>query len=81
MLNLYTGPSKDRWQMPASFVDAFCRVTGDDSLKRFLLGPQLSRLLVLGEKVAEALPKLLTEEQRAHKRDAEPEIEELPVAG
>jgi hypothetical protein len=49
MLDDFAAPSKDGARFPAAWVVAFCEVTGDDSLQRFLLGPRLSRLIEIGE--------------------------------
>jgi hypothetical protein len=54
MLYRFTAPS-ELTRFPAAWVDAFCRVAGDDLLKRLLLGPELRELLELGERAAEIL--------------------------
>ncbi|PYU52677.1 MAG: hypothetical protein DMG48_05200 [Acidobacteria bacterium] len=51
MLNLWTAPSRGGSRFPCAFVEAFCAVTGDDRLRRFLLGPNLCGLLEVGESV------------------------------
>ncbi len=62
MLNDFVRETKKGARFPALYVDAFCRVTGDDTLKRFILGPALSQLLELGERAAVILS------DRAHRR-------------
>lgn len=50
MLNAYTATSKQQQvRFPASFVPAFCVVTGDDRLQRALLSPWLRKVLEIGE--------------------------------
>jgi hypothetical protein len=58
MLNLWTAPSREASRFPCAFVDAFCRVTGDDSLRRFLLGQQLCGMLEVGESVVRVSRRL-----------------------
>lgn len=52
MLNDYTAQSKRALRFPAAWVPAFCEIVGSDELQRRLLGPELRKLLELGEKVA-----------------------------
>jgi len=54
MLYRFTAPSEQA-SFPAAWVAAFCEVTGDDALKRLILGPQLCELLELGERAAAIL--------------------------
>lgn len=49
MLNDYTAESRRPYRFPAAWVIPFCRITGDDSLQRLLLGPELADILRLGE--------------------------------
>ena len=67
MLNGWTSDTKRRLRFPAAFVPAFCEITGDDQLQRFLIGSRLGRLLSLGE--AE-LEKLVCERRRRKKGSA-----------
>jgi hypothetical protein len=39
-------------RFPATWVSAFCEVTGSDELARFVMGPRLRELLELGERVS-----------------------------
>jgi hypothetical protein len=54
-LNNYTAESKSNYRFPAAWVVAFCKATGDDSLQRLLLGPELAAILQLGETAKEAI--------------------------
>lgn len=65
MLNGWTSQAKKRLRFPAAFVPAFCEITGDDQLQRFVMGPRLRRLLSLGEAEVE---KLLCERRKRKKR-------------
>ena len=38
-------------RLPATWIPAFCEVTGDDRLQRWLAGPRLRELIELGEQV------------------------------
>jgi hypothetical protein len=38
-------------RLPATWVPAFCEITGDDRLQRFLAGPHLRDLIQVGEQV------------------------------
>ncbi|HKT25525.1 MAG TPA: hypothetical protein VJR04_13030 [Terriglobales bacterium] len=60
MLNSWTAVTHDSWRFPAAYVLAFCEVTSDDTLLRFLLGRRLSALLALGEMIAHAVPSVLS---------------------
>ena len=51
MLYRFTAPSAQA-NFPAAWVAGFCEVTGDDSLKRLMLGPELLEMLELGEHAA-----------------------------
>jgi hypothetical protein len=65
-------------RLPATWVDAFCQVTGDDRLQRWLAGPRLRELAELGERVCavdsilgkmlEAVGKLKGETRQGRKR-------------
>jgi hypothetical protein len=48
-LNALTAESRRPYRFPATWVIPFCRITGDDSLQRLLLGPTLGKLLSIGE--------------------------------
>lgn len=50
ILNDYTATTKTAARFPAAYVRAFCEVTGNDSLQRFLLGHRLMALIEIGEK-------------------------------
>jgi len=50
ILNDYTATTKTAARFPAAYVRAFCEVTGDDSLQRFILGPRLLALIEIGER-------------------------------
>ncbi len=58
MLNLWTAPSRVETRFPCVFVHPFCEATGDDRLRRFLLGPRLRGLLEVGESVVRVSHKL-----------------------
>lgn len=51
MLKEFTrSPRPKRYvRFPAAWVAAFCKATGDDELQRFLLSPELTAALELGE--------------------------------
>lgn len=49
MLNEFTAESRRQYRFPAAWVVPFCRITGDDSLQRLLLGPELAEVLRIGE--------------------------------
>jgi hypothetical protein len=55
MLNSWTAPGRRSSRFPALLVDSFCRATGDNSLKRLLLGMELCGVLQLGEIVSRLL--------------------------
>ncbi len=42
-------------RFPLAYVDAFCRASGDDSLRLFVLGPELCQVLKLGQHTAALL--------------------------
>ena len=67
MLNGWTSQSKKRLRFPAAFVPAFCEITGDDQVQRFLIGSRLGRLLSLGEV---ELEELVCERRRRKKGSA-----------
>lgn len=48
-INDYTATTKIAARFPASYVAAFCEVTGSDQLIRFLLPPKLRSLIELAE--------------------------------
>jgi len=50
MLNGYAAPSKSGVRFPAAFINAFCQVTGDDRLQRFLLSPVLRKKIEIVER-------------------------------
>jgi hypothetical protein len=52
MLDSYTAESKKPARFPAAFVAAFCEITGDHRLQRFLMAPKQRGLLELGERVS-----------------------------
>ena len=52
MLNDWTSEAKKPARFPASLVEAFCEVTGDDRLQRFLMSPRHRELLELGDRVS-----------------------------
>lgn len=49
MLNEFTADSRRQYRFPAAWVVPFCRITGDDSLQRLLLSPELAEILRIGE--------------------------------
>jgi hypothetical protein len=55
MLNGYVASSEEGVRFPAAFVGAFCEVTGDDELIRFLMGKRLRTLLEFGERALLAM--------------------------
>jgi len=52
MVDDWTAESKKPARFPAAFIVAFCEVTGDDRLQRFLMSPRHRELLELGERVS-----------------------------
>ena len=65
MFNAWIAPGRERARFPLVYVEAFCRATGDDSLKRLVLGPALRDLLELGERAAVILhSQARTDEKR-----------------
>jgi len=72
MLNTFTSEAKKTARFPAAFVAAFCEVTGDDQLQRFIMGHRLSDLLNLGEVVEAVLGRngllRLSERGRSRKK-------------
>jgi hypothetical protein len=62
MLNAWLAPGRALARFPVVFVEAFCAATGDDALKRFILGPELLEILELGERAAAIL------DERARRR-------------
>jgi hypothetical protein len=74
MLNGYAAPSKTGVRFPAAFINAFCQVTGDDRLQRFLLSPVLRKKIEIVEREltaaqekhqAQLLREQLLEEQKS----------------
>lgn len=55
MLNDFVRESKRAARFPICYVEAFCQVTRDDTLRRHLLGSQLREMLELGERAAAIL--------------------------
>jgi hypothetical protein len=55
MLNAWLAPGKSRALFPVIYIEAFCKATGCDALKRLLLGPELLEMLELGERAAAIL--------------------------
>jgi len=70
MLNSWIAPGRKLARFPVIFVEAFCRATGCDALKRLLLGPRLCELLELGERAAAIL------DERARRR-----VLKIPTSG
>jgi hypothetical protein len=71
MLNDFVRESKSgAAKFPLCYLEAFCQAVGDDSLKRFILGPRLCELLELGERVAAIL------DERARRR-----VLKVPING
>ncbi|SRR6266404_2288662 len=65
MFNAWIAPGRERARFPLIYVEAFCRATGDDRLKRLMLGPALRDLLELGERAAVILhSQARTDEKR-----------------
>lgn len=54
MLNDWTSDAKKPARFPAALVPAFCKITGDDKLQRFLLSDRLLTLVRIGERLAES---------------------------
>ena len=52
MVDDWTAGSKKPARFPAAFVVAFCEITGDDRLQRFLMSPRQRELFELGERVS-----------------------------
>lgn len=63
MMNAYTAICKEPSRFPACWVQAFCDVTGDDQLQRFLAGPRLRSLIEFAEREVSA-----AREEQARKR-------------
>ena len=55
MLNAFTSERKRAHRFPALFIESFCEITGDDSLRRFAVGEKLRDLIELGEAVLRIL--------------------------
>lgn len=55
MLNGFTAQSKEAIRFPAAHILAFCEVTADDRLQRFLAGPRLLKLIEFAERELAAL--------------------------
>jgi hypothetical protein len=55
MLNDYSAASKKHTRFPLSFVQAFCEITGDDSLRKFAAGVRIAKAAAAFDSVAEAL--------------------------
>jgi hypothetical protein len=53
-LDNYTAESRPGYRLPAVWVIPFCRVVGNYSLLRAVLGSHISRVLSLGERQIEA---------------------------
>lgn len=67
MLNAWIAPGRERTRFPVVYVEAFCRATGDDRLKRLILGPALRELLELGERAAAIiLSQARTDDNKEH---------------
>ncbi len=49
MLGDFSSPGKQPVRFPAAWIEAFCRVTGDDELQRFAAGPRLRGLIEFAE--------------------------------
>jgi hypothetical protein len=54
MLYSWTASSRSA-KFPLAYLDVFCKVVGDDTLKRLILGPELREMLELGERAAAIL--------------------------
>jgi hypothetical protein len=55
MIYDFSAGSKKGARFPASFVSAFCDVTGDDRLRMYLVGDRLAKLVELGEQLVESM--------------------------
>ncbi len=55
MLNEFAAPTKAARHLPAAWVPAISKITGDDRLQRLLLGEPLCSLLQLGESALKAI--------------------------
>lgn len=64
MLDQFTAVSRRPYRFPAAWVIPFCRITGDNTLQRILLGSELSEALELGLVVKDMLMKNLLHEQK-----------------
>lgn len=60
MLNDFSAGSKKQVRFPLAYVEAFCRVVGDDRLRRLALDDRMNRLLDLGERVLAASRNIRT---------------------
>jgi hypothetical protein len=54
-LNQWLAPGRELARFPLVYVAAFCEATGNDALKRLMLGPELRQKLELGERAAAIL--------------------------
>jgi hypothetical protein len=55
MLSDFASESKAGARFPVVYIESFCRATGDDTLKRLVLGSELLEMLELGERAAALL--------------------------
>ena len=70
MFNAWIAPGRERSRFPLVYVEAFCRATGNDTLKRLMLGPELRGLLELGERAAAILHSQVRVEEKTKRDEA-----------
>lgn len=68
VINNWLAPSREVSRMPACFVPAFARATGNDVVLRFLLGRDLVNLLRLGELTSRCVPGALSRFEKSSER-------------
>src|SRR5690348_7775799 len=55
IFNQWCAEGRHAARFPIAYTDAFCRASGDDSLRLFVLGPELCQVLKLGQHTAALL--------------------------
>ena len=55
VFNQWCAEGRHATRFPLAYLDAFCRASGDDSLRLFVLGPELCQVLKLGQQAAAVL--------------------------
>lgn len=55
VFNQWCAEGRHATRFPLAYLNAFCRASGDDSLRLFVLGPELCQILKLGQHAAALL--------------------------